>query len=172
MISFKKSNSFYSNTELDCARSPTYPFGPAVGGHQDLGSCFVLEVGGKFIDALLSFDLFVVSVSDDGLVLDAHTFNRLCHSFRSSFLAMFLSDPLLFELLNLGNTSVLHLLHQGNFLALVLVLDQFGLYFDFLLLVVRLGHLLDPLVKLGQCLLLPPFFRCQRGLTTIFVASR
>lgn len=135
--------------------------GPSVRRHENLGRGLILEVSGKFVDALLTLDFFVVGVRDNRLILDSHAFDGLRDTLGSCLFTMLSSDLLLLQLIDLCNSSVLHLEGECDFLPFLLVLDHVRLNFDFLLFVVLLCHCLDALVQLFHCLLFTPILRGQ-----------
>jgi len=102
--------------------------------------------------------LLIVCISDDGLVLHSHAFDCLCDSFWCSLLTMLCSNLKLLKLFDFCHSSVLHLQHQGDFLTLLLVTDQMGINFDFLLLIVLFCDSLQAFVKFLESLFYTFFF--------------
>ena len=120
---------------------------PPVGGHQYPWCGVTLKIFGEFIYALLSFNLIIFSIRDDGLIFYSHAFNSLCHPFGCSFLPMLLSDLLLLQFIDFGLSAILHFFEENYFLSLVLVPNICRvLNFDRLLFVVLFGHRLYLLV--------------------------
>ena len=107
---------------------------------------------------MFPLNLLIVCISDDGFVFHSHAFDRLCDSFWCSLLTMLCSNFKLLKLFYFGHSSVFHLQHQGHFLALLLVTNQMGINFDFLLLIVLFCDSLQAFVKFFESLFQTFFF--------------
>ena len=137
----------------------TYSIWSPVSRHEDLRCGLIFEVRGKLIDALFTLDLLIICVRDDRLILNSHALDGFRDTLRCCLLAVFRPDLLLLQLLNLGNSAILHFQGQSYLLPFVLVFDHLRLHFDFLSFVVRLSHCFDAFIKFGQGFHFPPLFK-------------